>query len=89
MLAVSVPREAPPLFTVIASDDPLFGGQGFGLVEAWRASGAKAELHALEAGGHGFGMRPRNAPTALWLPAFNAWLDLHGWRQAKGNHHAP
>lgn len=88
MLALPVPDDAPPLFAVVAADDPLFGGQGFGLVEAWRASGARAELHALEAGGHGFGMWARNAPTGLWPAAFKAWLDLHGWMQAKGEEHA-
>ncbi|MDS0943137.1 alpha/beta hydrolase, partial [Staphylococcus epidermidis] len=37
MLPVSVPTDAPPMFLVLASDDPLFGDQGYGLVESWKA----------------------------------------------------
>ena len=33
---MAVPSDAPPMFTALAADDPLFGKGGFDLVLAWR-----------------------------------------------------
>lgn len=72
--ATPMPAPLPPLFALMAADDPLFAGQGFGLVEAWQRSGQKVELHLHEGGGHGFGFSPRGAPTDGWIDSYVAWL---------------
>ena len=36
MDAVEVAADAPPLFVAMASDDQLYGRQGYGLAESWR-----------------------------------------------------
>jgi acetyl esterase/lipase len=78
MAAIEVPAQAPPLFTAIAIDDPLFGRQGFGIVESWRNAGRPVELHAFEKGGHGFGPGKPGTTTTLMLPEFLAWMDGRG-----------
>ena len=78
MEAVTVPANAPPLFAVIASDDPLFAGKGFGLLDAWQAAGKPVEFHMYERGGHGFGLGRADTTSTAWFPAFIDWLGMHG-----------
>lgn len=82
MLPVAVPAGAPPLFAALALDDPLFGRQGFGVVESWRKAGAPVELHAYERGDHGFGVGKPGTTTTEVIPAFTAWMAMHGWLKA-------
>lgn len=79
MNPLKVPLDAPPMFAAIALDDPLFAaGKSLGLVQAWREAKRPVEVHLYERGGHGFGMRPVNAATALWIEEFRAWLQDRG-----------
>ena len=78
MTAIEVPADAPPLFGALAIDDPLFGQQGFGIVDAWREAKRPVELHAYEKGGHGFGLGAPGTTTTAVLPAFVAWLQSRG-----------
>jgi len=75
MLAVEVPKDAPPMFVAMALDDELFGQQGFGLIESWHRAGRPVELHAYERGGHGFGLGKPGTTSTLMLDEFMAWLD--------------
>ncbi len=70
--------DAPPLFAALALDDPLFGRQGFGIVEAWRQANRPAELHAYGAGSHGFGMGKAGTTSTLVMDEFYAWLGMTG-----------
>lgn len=79
MTPVQVPASAPPLFTSLAADDPLFGRQGYGLVDSWRAAGRLAELHVYENGGHGYGLGHEGSTTAGWIDVFRRWMKVHGW----------
>ncbi len=47
---VDVPRDAPPMFTAIATDDFLFRGQ-FGVVKSWFDAGRPVEFHLYQNGG--------------------------------------
>jgi acetyl esterase/lipase len=71
------PSNAPPMFDALAADDILFGKTSFGIVQAWRAAGAKVELHYYQAGNHGFGMNKNGTTTELWPEEFLAWLKLN------------
>lgn len=78
MVATDLPDQVPPMFNAIAADDPLFKGQGFGLVEAWQATGADVELHYYQNGGHGFGSYKRGATADRWFDQFMAWMETRG-----------
>jgi len=79
MLPVAVPTDAPPMFAALALDDPLFGGQGLGIIDAWRLARRPVELHAYQKGSHGFGMGRPGTTTTLMLDQFRLWLETNGW----------
>lgn len=64
----------PPLFIAACCDDPLFGRQGFGIVEAWNEAGGDVSLHSYSQGGHGFGMKRQGLPCDEWPDRFVEWL---------------
>ncbi|WP_262422731.1 alpha/beta hydrolase [Brevundimonas denitrificans] len=82
MTAVEVPETAPPMFVVLAADDPLFANSGFGLVESWRTAGRPVEFHLYQNGGHGFGLGNPGMTSLGWFDGFMRWLELNGFLQA-------
>lgn len=83
MTAVEVPADAPPMFVVLAADDPLFANRGFGVVEAWQAAGRPVEFHLYQNGGHGFGLGNPGKTSNGWLDGFLRWLDVNGFLEPK------
>lgn len=79
---VEVPKNAPPMFNVIASDDFLFKGQ-FGVIDSWFKAGVPVEFHLYQNGGHGFGLGNPNRTSNRWFDAFTHWLDVNGFLKAK------
>lgn len=79
---VDVPKDAPPMFNVIATDDFLFKGQ-FGVVDSWYKAGIPVEFHLYQNGGHGFGLGNPNRTSNRWFDAFMHWLDVNGFLAAK------
>ncbi len=73
---VEVPKNAPPLFSVIASDDFLFGGQ-FGIIKSWYTAGRPVEFHLYQNGGHGFGLGNPDRTSNRWFEAFTHWLEVN------------
>lgn len=89
MLPVNVPADAPPMFLVLASDDPLFGNQRYGLIESWKAAGCDVEFHLFERGGHGFGMRHQDLTSDRWPRLLQEWMHMHGWAPSADKTVAP
>lgn len=81
---VEVPKNAPPMFNVIASDDFLFRGQT-GVIESWYKAGILVEFHLYQNGGHGFGLGNPNRTSNRWFDAFTHWLDVNGFLKAKAS----
>ena len=79
---VDVPKNAPPMFNVIATDDFLFRGQ-FGVIDSWFKAGRPVEFHLYQTGGHGFGLGNPNRTSNRWFDAFTHWLDVNGFLAAK------
>ncbi|HNR09534.1 MAG TPA: alpha/beta hydrolase fold domain-containing protein, partial [Saprospiraceae bacterium] len=79
---VEVPKDAPPMFNVIATDDFLFRGQ-FGVIDSWFKAGRPVEFHLYQTGGHGFGLGNPNRTSNRWFEAFTHWLDVNGFLKAK------
>lgn len=78
---VEVPKDAPPMFNVIATDDFLFRGQ-FGVIESWFKAGRPVEFHLYQTGGHGFGLGNPNRTSNRWFDAFTHWLEVNGFLAA-------
>jgi acetyl esterase/lipase len=77
---ITVPKDAPPLFVLAASDDQLMlAPHSVGLYNLWLGAGKSAELHLYAKGGHGFGMRKQNLPTDNWIERYGEWLVLQGF----------
>lgn len=75
---VDVPKDAPPMFNVIASDDFLFRGQ-FGVVKSWYDAGRPVEFHLFQNGGHGFGLGYPGNTANGWFALFMRWMDVNGF----------
>lgn len=75
---VEVPKNAPPMFNVIASDDFLFKGQ-FGVIDSWYKAGIPVEFHLYQNGGHGFGLGNPDRTSNRWFEAFMHWLEVNGF----------
>lgn len=82
MGAVQVPKNAPPMFNVIATDDFLFRGQ-FGVVDSWYKAGIPVEFHLYQNGGHGFGLGNPDRTSNRWFDAFMHWLEVNRFLTAK------
>lgn len=74
-----VPADAPPLFVLAATDDPLqLAPHSVQIYQDWVKAGKPAELHLYAKGGHGFGMRQQNLPSDRWIQLFADWLEMQG-----------
>ena len=78
---VDVPKDAPPMFSVIATDDFLFLGQ-FGVIESWYKAGIPVEFHLYQNGGHGFGLGNPNRTSNRWFDSFMPWLEVNKFLEA-------
>ena len=79
---VEVPKNAPPMFNVIATDDFLFRGQ-FGVIDSWYKAGIPVEFHLYQNGGHGFGLGNPDRTSNRWFDAFMHWLEVNDFLTAK------
>lgn len=79
---VDVPKDAPPLFAVIAVDDFLFHGDT-GLIKSWYDAKIPVEFHLYQNGGHGFGLGNPDRTSNKWFDAFIHWLDVNGFMKSK------
>ncbi len=79
MTAVAPPSNPQPMFAALASDDPLFNKQGFGLVESWQKAGGSVELHYYQGGNHGFGSHKKGTTSDLWFDQYMAWMKAQGF----------
>jgi acetyl esterase/lipase len=79
---VEVPKNAPPMFNVIASDDFLFRGQ-FGVIASWYKAGIPVEFHLYQNGGHGFGLGNPDRTSNRWFDAFMHWLEVNHLLKAR------
>tara|TARA_R110002020_G_scaffold117986_1_gene269728 strand:+ start:141413 stop:142363 length:951 start_codon:yes stop_codon:yes gene_type:complete len=82
MDAVAVPKDAPPMFNVIATDDFLFRGH-FGVIESWHKAGIAVEFHLYQNGGHGFGLGNPDRTSNRWFDAFMYWLEVNDFLEGR------
>lgn len=69
------PADAPPLFALMANDDPLTTRGVSTLQELWRTAGRPCDVHLFARGGHGFGTNPQGLPIDRWLELVGDWVE--------------
>jgi acetyl esterase/lipase len=83
----TVRADTPPCFIAYAADDTAVPpvANGLALFEALVAAKLKTELHAFEAGGHGFGIRlAAGKPCVVWPDLFLTWAKSQGFAGKAG-----
>ena len=68
-------QEIPPFFIFGTSDDK-YGNSSLVFAQALRDNHTPVELHLLQNGGHGYGMRPGNVAANTWPSLAEVWLDM-------------
>lgn len=84
-LRTPVPADASPAFIAAAADDDYMPDDAVRLYEAWRKSGAPAELHVYERGEHGFGLQPKGVTSDHWFEELLWWMKSRGLLGAARN----
>jgi acetyl esterase/lipase len=75
----AVPKDAPPMMVVCASDDPLgLAKPSAQLYLDWLEAGHSVGMHMYAKGGHGFGMKAQGLASDEWL------AHVHGWMMTQG-----
>ena len=77
-----IPRTLPPLFLAWADDDNVALEPVLRFRDALVKAGARPELHAFSAGGHGFGMKKQGTTSDYWIDIFYTWLEAKGFAKA-------
>ncbi|MBI5694061.1 MAG: alpha/beta hydrolase [Verrucomicrobia bacterium] len=74
-----VPKDVPPTFFVHAFDDGVPVQNSLLLAAEIKRVGGTAEVHAYDAGGHGYGLRlVPELPVTTWPARAEAWLARRG-----------
>lgn len=77
-----IPRTLPPVFLAWADDDDVALEPVLRFRDALVKAGARPELHAFSAGGHGFGMKKQGTTSDYWIDIFYTWLTAKGFAKA-------
>ncbi len=72
---IRVTEETPPTFFVHADNDRISSENSARMYLALKKAGVPAELHIFTSGGHGFGLRPSDAPCSNWPRHCEKWLQ--------------
>jgi len=76
---VPVNHQTPPTFLLQAEDDKVDGvGQSLAYYIALKDAEVPVEMHLYAQGGHGFGLRPTEAPIGGWPALVEQWLHTIG-----------
>lgn len=68
-------KNVPPFFIFGTSDD-YFGNSSLVFAQALRDNKTPVELHFLQTGGHGYGIRSGNVAAKTWPSLAKNWLDM-------------
>ncbi|HDZ04283.1 MAG TPA: hypothetical protein ENH58_04475 [Maribacter sp.] len=68
-------KDVPPFFIFGTSDDS-HGNSSLVFSQALRDNQTPIELHLLQDGGHGYGMRPGNIAAKTWPSLAEVWLNM-------------
>lgn len=70
---LTITKETPPFF-VFATADDFYGNSALVMTGALRDAKVPVDLHFLNNGGHGYGLRPGNIAAETWPTLAEDWL---------------
>ena len=78
---IKVTEKSPPMCLVHAHDDKGVTSSSSSalLYLEYKKLNLSAELHIYAKGGHGFGMKQSELPTATWSIRVGEWMKSMGW----------
>lgn len=76
----SIPKDAPPVFLLVANDDPCCSGSVLTLLQGYRAANLPVEAHIYSQGKHAFNMGNRSKLNSLktWPQRMADWMADSG-----------
>jgi acetyl esterase/lipase len=78
-----VEKDTPPMYLVMAEDDPIDCENCIALFTALKRGKVPAEMHLYPYGGHGYGLRPTEKPVTHWTERAAGWLKDMGFDKAR------
>lgn len=76
---IRVDANTPPMFIEMSNDDPVGPENAVQLYLALKRAKVPAELHIYATGGHGYGMRKSDNPSATWPQRCEEWMRNQKW----------
>ncbi len=70
----TVSSKINPILMISTKDDELWFPGNPIFAQALKDAGVSVRVHFFEIGGHGFGLRPKQAPLSTWPDLFLQWL---------------
>jgi acetyl esterase/lipase len=72
----TIPRDAPPVFLLVANDDACCSGAVLSLVQGYRAANLPVEAHIFAQGKHAFNMGNRSSLKSIntWPQRMSDWM---------------
>ncbi|WP_299553144.1 alpha/beta hydrolase [Seonamhaeicola sp.] len=71
---IKIPENAPPFF-IFATADDKYGNSALVMTTALRDHKIPVDLHFIQNGGHGYGLRPGNEAAKMWPRLAENWLE--------------
>lgn len=71
---IKIPEDAPPFF-IFATADDKYGNSALVMTTALRDHKVPVDLHFIQNGGHGYGLRPGNPAAKIWPRLAENWLE--------------
>jgi acetyl esterase/lipase len=80
-----IPKDAPPLFMLVANDDPCCSQPVVTLLQGYRAANLPVEAHIYTQGKHGFNMGNRSKLNSIktWPRRMADWMSDTGLLKAE------
>ncbi len=71
---IKITKDTPPFF-IFATADDKYGNSALVMTTALRDHNIPVDLHFIQNGGHGYGLRPGNEAAKLWPRLAENWLE--------------
>lgn len=74
---IKASKDSPRAFIMQTQDDAAYEASSVGYMLALRAAGVPVDFHYFKKGGHGYALRIKDAPAAVWSELLLTWLKFN------------